>query len=138
MEVCNTLGIEQTDDLGRYLGVPVINGRVTSATFQDVLTRVDRRLAGWKTKCLSLAGRATLIQSTITAIPAYVMQSARLPRSLCDGLDRKIRRFLWGGTTMERKVHLVPWSSIIRDKTQGGLNLRSMQQLNSAYLMKLG
>jgi len=127
-----------TDDFGCYLGVPVINGRVTNSTFQDVLSRIDGRLASWKTKCLSLAGRATLIQSTIAAIPGYVMQSSRLPRSLCDTLDKKIRRFLWGGTAMGRKIHLVPWDIITREKMQGGLGIRSMRQLNSAYLMKLG
>jgi len=73
MEVCNVLSIQKTDDFGQYLGVPTIHGRVTKSTFQDVITRVDKRLAGWKTKCLSLAGRATLIQATIVAIPAYVM-----------------------------------------------------------------
>ena len=108
-EICNVLGISKTDDLGRYLGVPTINGRVTRATFQEVLSKVDKRLAGWKTKYLSLAGRATLIQATLTSIPAYVMQSARLPRSLCDDLDRKFRRFLWGGSNSQRKPHLVRW-----------------------------
>jgi len=137
-EVCSTLGIEHTNDPGRYLGVPVINGRVTSAMFQDVITRVERRLAGWQTKCLSLAGRATLIQSTIMAIPAYMMQSTRLPCSVCDTLDRKVRRFVWGGTTMERKIRLVPWNKLIREKANGGSGIRSMRQLNSAYLMKLG
>ena len=137
-EVCGLLGITSTTDLGRYLGVPVIHGRVTTSTFQDVITRVDKRLAGWKTKCLSLAGRTTLIQSTIAAIPAYVMQSAKLPCSLCDTLDKKIRRFLWGGTAMERKTHLVSWNKIIKEKAQGGLGIRSMRQLNSAFLMKLG
>ena len=85
-----------------------------------MISRVDRRLAGWKTKCLSLAGRATLIQSTITTIPAYVMQSTRLPRAICDALDKKVRRFLWGATALERKVHLVPWKTIIREKAHGG------------------
>ena len=96
-EVCNTLGIQQTDDFGCYLGVPMINGRVTKATFQNVITRVEKRLAGLKAKCLSLAGWITMIQSTIAAIPANVMQSARLPRSVCDDLDKRIRIFLWRG-----------------------------------------
>jgi len=137
-EVCGLLAITHTKDLGRYLGVPVLHGRVTSSTFQDVVTRVDQRLTGWKTKCLSLAGRATLIQSTLATIPAYVMQSTRLPRSICDLLDKKVRRFLWGGTAMERKTHLVSWNMVTRERTQGGLGIRSMRQLNSAYLMKLG
>jgi len=66
------------------------------------------------------------------------MQSARLPRSVCDELDRKIRRFLWGGTAMQRKVHLIAWDVVTKDKSQGGLGLRGMRPLNSAYLMKLG
>ena len=95
--VCEVLGMSSTEDLGRYLGVPTINGRITKATYRHVVERVERRLAGWKTKCLSLAGRITLIQSTISSIPAYTMQTAKLPRSTCDELDRKTRRFLWGG-----------------------------------------
>ena len=137
-EVCNTLEISRTNDFGKYLGVPTLHGRVTKATFQEVLNRVDRRLAGWKAKCLSLAGRTTLIQATINAIPAYTMQTSRIPRSVCDELDKKIRRFLWGGSHMERKPHLVSWDVVTKEWTEGGLGLRKMRHLNSAYLMKLG
>jgi len=136
-EVCNILSMKQTDNFGRYLGVPAINGQVTKELFQGVVTRVDSRLAGWKTKCLSLAGRITLIKSTITAITAYVMQSARLPRSVCDDLDKKIRRFLRGGTALEKKPHLVAWGTVIQDKEHEGLGVLSMRQLNMAFLMKL-
>ena len=44
--ICTTLAIERTDDLGKYFGVPTINGRVTNATYKQVLERVKRRLAG--------------------------------------------------------------------------------------------
>ena len=118
--------------------MPAIHGRVSKANFQHVINRVDKRLAGWKTKCLSLAGRMTLIQATVTAIPAYTMQSVKLPRSVCDELDRKLQRFLWGGSSMQRKPHLVAWNAITKEKSQGGLGIRCMRDLNSAYLMKLG
>jgi len=137
-EISVILGFQQTMDFGRYLGVPSMNGRVSSSLFQNVIERVDSKLAGWKAKCLSLAGRHTLIQASITAIPAYVMQSTRIPRSVCDELDKRIRRFLWGGTAMDRKPHLVPWDKVIKEKVHGGLGIRSMRQLNSAFLMKLG
>jgi len=39
---------------------------------------------------------------------------------------------------MERKVLMVAWDIITRERERGGLGLRIMQQLNSAYLMKLG
>jgi len=94
--ICEILSVESPGDLEKYLGIPTINGRVTKVTFQDVVHKVDKRLASWKLKCLSLAGRATFISSTISAIPVYVIQTAWLPRRICDELDRKMRRFLWG------------------------------------------
>jgi len=136
--ICNVLGMEATTDLGKYLGVPTLHGRSTRAQFQYVLERIDNRLAGWKTSCLSLAGRTTLIQSTIEAIPSYTMQTIKLPRSLCDDIDRKIRRFLWGGTASTRKIHLAHWNIITKPRDMGGLGIRSMRQLNSAQLAKLG
>ncbi|KAJ8432968.1 hypothetical protein Cgig2_032800 [Carnegiea gigantea] len=65
------------------------------------------------------------------------MQTARILRSVCDEIDRKIRRFLWGGTLWERKPYLVAWEVVTKEKEAGGLGLRSMRQLNMAYLMKL-
>ena len=60
-KICNVLGMEAIEDLGKYLGVPTLHGRTTKAQHQYVLERIDKRLAGWKTSCSSLAGRVTLI-----------------------------------------------------------------------------
>jgi len=68
-----------TKDLGKYLGMHTINGRITRKTFQGLVDRIDQWLAGWSAKTLSLAGRATLVQSTISMIPLYAMQTAKLP-----------------------------------------------------------
>ena len=92
------LGIPLTDDLGKYLGIPTINGRVSRNTFHFILDRIDKKLTGWKAKVLSMAGRATLVQSLISSIPYYSMQTTRLPRPVCDDIDRKSRKFLWGGS----------------------------------------
>ena len=87
---------------------------------------------------LSTTGRHTLIQATILSIPAYAMQTAKLPRTLCDEVDRKVRRFLWGGDDTHRKTHHVSWTQLIRPKAMGGLGLQAMRQANSAFLVKLG
>ncbi|KAJ8422459.1 LOW QUALITY PROTEIN: hypothetical protein Cgig2_022200 [Carnegiea gigantea] len=99
--------------------------------------KVDHMMAGWKTKCLSLVGRTMPIQVTVTAIPAYTMQTVRIPRSVCNDIDRKMKRFLWGRTSMERRSQLVAWEVVIEAKDDGGLRLRSMRQLNATFLMKL-
>jgi len=111
-EICWILEMPRTEDLGRYLGVPTLHGRISRSAYQGVIEQADKRLAGWKSKCLSLAGCLTLIKSTVCAIPAYVMQTAKNPRSVCDEINRKIRRFLsgapvWRGSSI---LHLGPWS----------------------------
>jgi len=45
---------------------------------------------------------------------------------------------MWGGTAHERKPHLVQWDIVTRPKSQGGLGLQSMRQLNSTCLSKQG
>ncbi|XP_074314431.1 uncharacterized protein LOC141649645 [Silene latifolia] len=137
-EVCAALGFEETDDLGTYLGMPTINGRVTRQTFSHLEEKINRRLAGWATKRLSLAGRTTLVQSTLTTIANYSMQTAKIPRTVCDSIDRKARRFLWGGDDLKKPIHLISWENLQKPKSLGGLGLPSARQSNAAFLTKLG
>lgn len=87
--IFEALHIEATADLGMYLGMPTITGRVTRATFGHICEKIDRKLAGWMTKYLSLAGRITLAKSTLTTMANYSMQSAKLPRTVYDDVDKK-------------------------------------------------
>lgn len=137
-EISQALGMEITSDLGKYLGVPTINGRTSKHEYQYLVEKINGKLAGWKTKTVSMAGRATLIQSTLNAIPYYAMQSTKLPRSTCDEIDRRNKSFLWGEMEGEKKVHLVAWETVNKSKGDGGLGIKSMRQVNSAFLAKLG
>ncbi|KAL6567965.1 hypothetical protein OROGR_001633 [Orobanche gracilis] len=93
-EVCHILGFGQTSYLGRYLGVNLTHGRLKAEDFRDLIDRVVARLAGWKSKLLSLAGRNTLIQSVTAAMPSHIMSNSPLPKSICNHLDKLNRQFL--------------------------------------------
>ncbi|CAN1121711.1 Putative ribonuclease H protein At1g65750 [Linum perenne] len=136
-EVSECLGIAATQNLGRYLGVPVIHGRVTKATYEYILDRMDKKLAGWKANNLSLAGRVTLATSVLNAIPSFVMQTAFLPASVCDSIHRKIRNFIWGSVEGARKIHNINWDTVCKPKKLGGSGLRNARDLNRAFLMKI-
>ena len=62
----------------------------------------------------------------------------RLPRSHCEEVDRKVRRFLWGGTEQARKIHNISWRQITKPKQAGGLEFRNMRENHVAFLTKLG
>ncbi|CAN1771048.1 Putative ribonuclease H protein At1g65750 [Linum perenne] len=136
-DVSAVLGMAASSDLGRYLGVPILHGRVTKHTYDYLLDRLDSRLAGWKAENLSLAGRVSLASSVLNSLPCYVMQTAFLPVSLCDKIDRKIRNFIWGSSNGVRRVHNVNWETVCKPKSLGGLGLRSARELNQAFLMKV-
>ena len=94
------------------------------------------KLAGWKAKFLSFAGRAVLVKSVMSAIPNYVIQGAALPVHLCDKLDKINRDFLWGSSNEKRRMYPVGWGKI-RPKDEGGLGIQSARAKNIALLAKL-
>nr|WMB96789.1 reverse transcriptase [Solanum melongena]WMB97011.1 reverse transcriptase [Solanum aethiopicum] len=93
--VGNILHIGATQNLGKYLGVPLIHGRVSKQTYREIVEKVNNRLSGWKNKTLNLAGRATLISSVTSGIPSYHMLSTLIPKGTISSIDKLNRRFLW-------------------------------------------
>ena len=72
-------GIASTRDLGKYLGMPILQKRINKDTFGDVLEKVASRLAGWKKQTLSLAGKVTLTKAVLSSIPVHSMITIYLP-----------------------------------------------------------
>ena len=95
------------------------------------------KLAGWKAKFLSFAGRAVLVKSVMSAVPNYIMQGVALLVHLCKKLGKISRDFLWGSSSEKRKLHLVGWSKVIKPKEEGGLGIQATRAKNIALLSKL-
>ena len=77
----------------RYLGIPLTAGRMRSADWQPVPTKINARLEGWQARLLSRGGRLVLLQSVLTAIPTYLMALARMPEGVRRQIERTMRRF---------------------------------------------
>ncbi|GKU95851.1 hypothetical protein SLEP1_g9158 [Rubroshorea leprosula] len=131
-------GIPLTCNLGVYLGVPIIHGRSTTATYKYIVEKIQIKLASWKQSLLSFASRRILVQSVTSSIPTYSMQSVLLPKSTCDAIDSLNRKFLWGSDSNSAKLHLVSWGDVCRPRGQGGLGLRTSFENNKAFIAKLG
>ncbi|RVW42180.1 putative ribonuclease H protein [Vitis vinifera] len=95
-----------------------------------------KRLAQWKRHYISKGGRITLIKCTMASLPIYNMSLFRMPKSVVKRLEKLQRDFLWGGGSLERKVHLINWEVVCTRREKGGLSIRKIDSLNKALLGK--
>ncbi|KAG7533089.1 hypothetical protein ISN45_Aa08g007260 [Arabidopsis thaliana x Arabidopsis arenosa] len=131
-------GIGSTRELGKYLGMPILQKRINKTTYGEVLEKVSSRLAGWKSKTLSMAGRITLTKSVLFSILVHSMSSSLLSAETLESLDKLSRSFVWGSTVEKRKQHLLASGKVCRPKREGGLGLKEARVMNKALLAKVG
>jgi hypothetical protein len=136
-DIVHHTGYKQVNNMGRYLGANIDPGRATRGKFSNIIDKIQNRLSGWKQQCLSFAGRLTLSKSVLSSIPYYHMQYAKLPKTICDEMEKIQRRFLWGDTDHSRKPHLVGWDVCCLPKFDGGLGIKRPHHMNEAFLMKI-
>ena len=79
-------------------------GKNKRNTFNDVKEKLSKKLASWKEKLLSKAGKEVLIKAVAQAIPTYTISCFKIPDSLCDDFTSMIRNFCWGQKGDERKM----------------------------------
>ncbi|KAA3488140.1 Retrovirus-related Pol polyprotein LINE-1 [Gossypium australe] len=59
-QISQLFGFQKVQNLGTYLGVPLLHDRVTKNTLNIVVDKIRRKLQSWDARKLSFAGRITL------------------------------------------------------------------------------
>nr|XP_027100420.1 uncharacterized protein LOC113719410 [Coffea arabica] len=134
--ICQELGSLKETTNGRYLGLPMAIGRTKNQVFGYIKCAVIKKLKGWTTKMLSLAGKEVLIKSVILAMSNYAMACFKLPKGLCDDICKSIANFWWGNNEQEKKLHWISWSKLAEVKGNGGMGFRDLEFFNKALLAK--
>jgi hypothetical protein len=102
------IGSPQMTYLGMLLEAPF----KSISIWNEVIEKVERRLASWKKLYLSKGGRVTLIHNTLSIIPTYYLSLFPIPVSVAKKLERLQMEFLWSGMGDETKLHLVNWHQV--------------------------
>ena len=116
-EILSILGPMHDTSHTKYLGLPSIIGRSKKLIFAEIKDKVCQKLAGWKSKLLSMGGKEILIKAVAHAIPSYTMSCFLLPKSLCEDLEREMRSFWWGQKQQETKIAWVGWKKMCKPKS---------------------
>ncbi|KAL8137624.1 LOW QUALITY PROTEIN: hypothetical protein V2J09_003625, partial [Rumex salicifolius] len=110
-------GFTISNDLGYYLG------------------KLLARLSGWRIK--QLRREDYLAKSVLSSLLVYYMAAMSLPRSTCEEANQIVKPFIWGSSPSGRRMHLVNWGEVCKEKKVGGLGVKNMTHLNNALLGKL-
>lgn len=96
VEIQSRFGAQVIKQHEKYLGLPLLVGKNKKNSFKEIKVKLARKLARWKEKLLSKAGKDNLIKAVAQAIPTYSISCFKIPNSLCDEFTSLIRNFWWG------------------------------------------
>jgi hypothetical protein len=119
-----------------YLGLPMGTTKPRVEDFSPLVSKVERRIyatVSW----LSMAGRATLVDSAVSTIPIYTLCSVKMHITNINSINRARKHGLWRGSNIAGKGKpLVAWDKVTTPKDKGGLDLKNLRIMNDALLIK--
>jgi hypothetical protein len=133
---CTFLNCRHGEVPFKYLGLPVGANPRRLATWEPLLLYLKKRLSSWGKKYISLGGRIVLINSVLNAIPIFFLSFLKMPVSVAKEVVRIQRSFLWGGVKGGRKMSWVSWSTVCKEKKDGGLGVKNIKVVNASLLTK--
>lgn len=120
----------------KYLEMPLGASPSRKKTWQPMIEKIKLKLASWKRRFLSFAGRLTLIKAVLSSLPTYYLSLFRMPSGVAKDIAKIQAAFLWGGSDLRRKIHLVKWGDVSLSKSQGGLGVKRIDLMNVCLLLK--
>ena len=115
------------EKISAYLGLPSLVGRSKRNSFNDIKEKLRKKLARWKEKLLSKAGKEVVIKVVAQAIPTYTMSCFKIRDSLCDEMTSMIQNFWWGQKRDKRKMAWLSWEKLCEPKEEGGMGFRELK-----------
>ncbi|KAJ3688916.1 hypothetical protein LUZ61_018080 [Rhynchospora tenuis] len=135
--ITSTLQVNTAELPLHYLGLPLTLNKPDRLAYQDIIDKVQRKLAGWRSSLLSRAGRVLLASSVLSSIPVYFMSVFKLPIWVIKAIDRIRRNFIWSSSTNQgRGMHLLSWDRVCLPKSFGGFGLLDLKLQNIALLLR--
>lgn len=128
--IYQTLGVNFSTNLKKYLWLPSIVGRNKHLAFKDLKERMKRKVEGWSARLLLMGEKEVQTKVVLQAIPLYTMSCFLLPSSLCKELDGVMARFWWEKKVGKKRLHWCSWDSLCASKLEGGIGLRDFSKFN--------
>jgi hypothetical protein len=118
----------------KYLGIPLHYQKLRREDLQPLIDKIIKRIAGWRGKLLTRAGRMILIKTYIASIPIYMLSLFKFPSWVVDIINSHMANCFWDEYEGHKKLHLANWHLIYMKKEYGGLGIPDLKDLNLCLL----
>lgn len=136
LKVCASLEVQEINNPGKYLGMPMSVGRNKGEVFSFLIDRVGQKVQGWSNVTLSKGGKLILLKTAAQAIPNFLMNLFLIPAQVCDAIEKKMNGFWWGQGANSRGIRWMAWDKLCVPKDGGGLGVKCLKSFNKAMLAK--
>ena len=135
-KILDVLQFKEGTLLVRYLGLPLISGRLRLKDCQPLIDKIQGRIKSWSLRKLSFASRLQLLQSILYSIQRFWSSNFILPKKVIKSLEQNFNHFLWQGQGTSKGKTKVAWEKVCLRKREGGLGLQRVASWNRAAIMK--
>ena len=94
------------------------------------------RMQSWKSRLLSQARKAIMIQAVGQSILLYAMSCFKLPRGFVHELNMMFAGYWLGDIGAKRRIHWKRLELLCCSKLDGGLGFKDLASFNMALLVK--
>ncbi|XP_019261368.1 PREDICTED: uncharacterized protein LOC109239280 [Nicotiana attenuata] len=119
-----------------YLGCPLYTGRKRIVHFNSLISKVVSRIRGWHGRLLSYGGRVTLIKHVLQSLPIHLLSAVSPPKTVLRKIEKLAANFFWGMEKDKNKYHWASWQKLCHTKEEGGIGLRSIEDVCRAMEYK--
>lgn len=119
----------------KYLGLPLISGRLSETICAPLVDRLCRKINSWTSQVLRYSGRLQLIKSVLQGIQGYWSMYLFLPKGVLKRIQSIFAKFLWGRDLNSSCLYKVAWDDCCCKKEEGGLGIRDLFEWNRAAIL---
>ncbi|KAH1242369.1 putative ribonuclease H protein [Glycine max] len=119
-----------------YLGIPIGAKPSSNMVWEPLTSKYESKLSKWAQKNISMAGKVTLINSVLNALPIYLLSFFKIPQKIGNTAKKFSVGGGGGGDKDYKKIPWVKWETICLPKEEGGLGIKEISKFNEALLGK--
>lgn len=116
LEISNIFGCPAGAFPIRYLGIPLHYQKLRREDLQPLVDKILKKLAGWRGKLLSYAGKLVRIKTCLASMPIYLLSFFKFPKWAINIINSHIARCMWNDYEGHGKIHLATWQIVSMKK----------------------